>query len=116
MDLVTFIFLFLIELCILGLIASIAIFTTDFEGAFGDRDIELHARLNTILRNREQLFEKWNNTPSSDYEYKYNRLYYEIIKAYAESEEEVKQIYSELELDYTEPASLSRILSILSEE
>ena len=109
MNLTIFIFLFLIELCVLALIASTAIFTTDFDGAFGDRDIELHARLNTILRNREQLFEKWNNTPNSDFEYKYNKLYYEIIKAYAESEEEVKQIYSELELDYTEPASLSKI-------
>ena len=109
MNLTVFIFLFLIELCVLVLIASIAILTTDFEGTFGDGDLELYARLDTILRNRELLFEKWNNTPSSDYEYKYNKLYYGIIQAYAESEEEVKQIYSELELDYTEPASMSRI-------
>lgn len=109
MNLTVFIFLFLIELCCLVLIASIAIFTIDFDSIFGDRDIELYARLCAIHKNREQLFEKWDNTPSSDYEYKYNKLYYEIIKDYAESEEEVKQIYSELELDYTEPASLSRI-------
>ena len=110
MDLTIFIFLFLIELCVIGLIARTAIYLVDFEGTFGSKDSELFGRLFAIQQDREQLLEKWDNTPKSDFEYKYNKLYYEIIRAYIESEAERKQIYSELELEYFEPDVMPKIM------